>query len=570
MTISQIVDSLSTIYPKKHKSIIIKRHADLIDYAITHYDSTKRFRKNLIFMLNYASYTAIIGDTYVVDMNTPFDNIPDIEDNILRNTLQDLYLEEKKLTWDIDAITTPITAVKTEINKKSTAKTTSKLVVQEDTPKEYLYLRAPQYPRMDTSKVVLDDIVGSERFYMHPSLPIIPEKQNEISCTTDVTKMTEKELLRLFPNHLIRTRAEIMYEPCGDIPMDKDLGLLLPIGKFTPQQFRENILKYPHFFQLTRILDDEEISFYKHIEINGKLYDTLEIWDSLPDSKLIPKTSEFIKEYIVRKYLLERDSGIEHNYPLRGTLEPYLTLFAPTSFYKENSIELAKACVKSRVSFLQSRNPYLERYKQVKQGLIMPNRVINCPFKQYCRATTCRTTCPNLNEYEYLMERNGMLGNENVYSFSPKALQNASDWLTAAQGKYKVVISNDTSDTASCLTYVAVCQHYKGNTFHCSVFHLNFNEYINRIQQSWSAAGTDDDLEYIQIFLEKAKVVIVSNLDYIQFKDFQAQTLLNLAHNRKLHNQSTIIVSPKFNSLVGSGPFFARLKEVFGKEMIEL
>ena len=94
-------------------------------------------------------------------------------------------------------------------------------------------------------------------------------------------------------------------------------------------------------------------------------------------------------------------------------------------------------------------------------------------------------------------------------------------------------------------------------------------EYINKLQQSWGMSAPDDDLEYTQIFIEKCKVLVVSNIDYVQFKDFHAQTLLNMAHNRKLHNQTTLVVSPDMNRLIGSGPFFVRMKEVFGKELIK-
>lgn len=563
MYFTEITDKLK--YPSKYRQRLIKEHSKIISYAVEHYSKSKRFHKTIVNALNTVSYIALNGDTIPkIDYSSPepFADFKQLSNTDIIGVLGDIYLDADSIEWNI----TPKQETPTERKSTQRIKENVKLV---DTPKEYLYLRAPQYPRMDTSKLFMSDYVGNEHFYMHPSLPIIPEKQTDISCTTDVKLMTDRDLMKLFPNRLIRTRAEVMYQPYGDIPMDEDLGLLIPISGYSKEDIRENIIKYPHFYQLTRLYNDEEISFYKHIEIDGKLFLTLDVWDSLPDSKLIPKTAEFIKEYVIRKYLLDRDHGVKQNYPLRGTLEPYLTLFAPPDFYGEDPIELAKSCVTARVSYLRSRNPYIERYSYVKQGILPPNTSNNCPFKQYCRQNQCKIICADLVEYEYLMERNGLLNNKSVLSFSTKCLQHASECLVASEGVYKVVISDNTSDTASCLTYAAICNHYKGNTLHCSVYHLNFMEYINRTQQSWSINGSDDDLDYINIFLDKAKVVIVSNIDFIQFKDFQAQTLLNLAHNRKLHGLSTIIVSPKLNSLVGSGPFFSRLKEVFGKEVLD-
>lgn len=566
-------------YPAKYRKKLIQEHTKIINYAVDNYTDSKVFKRNVINALNLVATKIVTGEALPdIDytLTRPFADIGRMSPSEYKAALNDIYIDIENIEWNL----TP-TIEKSDNNtpkKETTSKAKSKPVSkdkpapQEDTPKEWLFLKAPQYPRLDTTRLVLNDVINTERFYMYPSLPIIPEKQNEISCTTDVTKMTEKELLRLYPNRLIRTRAEVLYEPYGDIPMDKDLGLLLPIGDFTPAQFRENIIKFPHFFRLSRLLNDKEVSFYKHIEIDGQLYETTQIWDSLPDTKCMPMTAEFVKEYVVRRYLLEEEyGGITHKFPLRGTLDPYITLFAPPEFYKEDPVELARTCVRSRVSFYQSRNPFLERYSYVKAGKLRAYEGWNndCPFKPYCVANECSTVCANHGEYSYLMERNGLKGNLNVYSYSPKALQNASEWLTAAQGCYKVVTPPDTTEAASCLTYVAVCQQYKGNTYHCSVYHLNFAEYINKLQQSWTN-GPDDDLEYIQIFLEKAKVVIVSNLDFMQFKDFPAQILLNLAHNRKLHQQSTIIVSPKLTSLIGSGPFFSKMKEVFGKEVIDV
>lgn len=571
---TEITDKLP--YPAKLRQKFISEHNKVIDYVVDNYKDTEMFRKSVVNALNLISTKVLAGDTVPeIDYtaNKPFANLEKMSVSEYKKLLGKIYIDYNDVSWNL--------TVDTNSGRNKPSKPTSDEVMSDqgkktritdhitDTPKEYLYLRAPQYPRMDTSKLFMSDYVGNEHFYMHPSLPIIPEKQTDISCTTDVKMLTDKDLMKLFPNRLIRTRAEVMYQPYGDIPMDEDLGLLIPINGYSKEDIRENIIKYPHFYQLTRLYNDEEISFYKHIEIDGKLFPTLEVWDSLPDSKFIPKTAEFIKEYVIRKYLLDRDHGVKHNYPLRGTLEPYLTLFAPPDFYGEDPIELARSCVTARVSYLRSRNPYIERYNYVKQGILPPNTSNNCPFKQYCRQNQCKIICADLVEYEYLMERNGLLNNKSVLSFPTKCLQHASECLVASEGAYKVVISDNTSDTASCLTYAAICNHYRGNTLHCSVYHLNFMEYINRIQQSWSINGSDDDLDYINIFMDKAKVVIVSNIDFMQFKDFQAQTLLNLAHNRKLHGRSTIIVSPKLNSLVGSGPFFSRLKEVFGKEVID-
>ena len=51
----------------------------------------------------------------------------------------------------------------------------------------------------------------------------------------------------------------------------------------------------------------------------------------------------------------------------------------------------------------------------------------------------------------------------------------------------------------------------------------------------------------------------------VQFKDFQAQTLLNIIQNRTSNGLKTIIVSPKIEHLIGQGRFYSRLQGIFSK-----
>lgn len=91
--------------------------------------------------------------------------------------------------------------------------------------------------------------------------------------------------------------------------------------------------------------------------------------EKIPEMKGLKKTWPVIREYVVRRYLLERDiKGIEHKYPMFGTLDPFVTLFMPSKIYREegykDSVDIARQCVKSRVSYLQSRNPVIRRLEE--------------------------------------------------------------------------------------------------------------------------------------------------------------------------------------------------------------
>ena len=119
-----------------------------------------------------------------------------------------------------------------------------------------------------------------------------------------------------------------------------------------------------------------------------------------------------------------------------------------------------------------------------------------------------------------------------------RTLSDVSEWLTAASNSYKVVISPNSSETASALSYAAICNSWYGNRFHCAVYHLNFATYLDTVQKSWGMAALTDEMEYEQIFIAKAKMLIVSNLEYIKFNDFAAQTLLNLVSQTSIKSSA--------------------------------
>ena len=207
---------------------------------------------------------------------------------------------------------------------------------------------------------------GRDKLVIYTTLPEIPTKQNEISVTTNLNAMTDSELLNLFPDHVIHTRSPKMYEKQEGLDYDEDLGIIIPIEGFTKEEIVDNIIQYPHLYKLKKFNSEGKlVNFYTTLEIDGELIPVSEVWNTLPESKLIPCDSEFAKEYVVRRYLLEEEHGVQHRYKLFGTLDPFLTLFMPPNLYSKrgytDSIHLAKACVNSRIRYKQSRNPILRR-----------------------------------------------------------------------------------------------------------------------------------------------------------------------------------------------------------------
>ena len=187
----------------------------------------------------------------------------------------------------------------------------------------------------------------------------------------------------------------------------------------------------------------------------------------------------------------------------------------------------------------------------------------NCIFTAHCIENLCDKSCPILAEVSYLMERNGL-------SVNSKAIKNTMNLsnefihrlLQDSQGSVKSLINSETVDLANLITYHAICYNWKGNQLHCGVYNLRYSNYINLLKQSWNQKAESTELEYIRIWADSAKVLIISGIDYVNFNDFECQTLLSLIQSRHIESKSTIIISPPLKYLVGKSSFFNRILDI--------
>lgn len=375
---TQLPDKL--IYPARIRAKLSTLHSSVITYVVSNFKNTAKYKRQVVDTLNTISVYIKNNDALPSDwsVSNPLTNLELLDSSFCEDTLGNLCIKVKDIIWDVqESETDKQISIATVVTAKTLSEdtvTSSKVVnvkpkrdvgvVVSPTPKENLYIKPPTIPQFDASKPWLQSQLNQNVYTIYESLPIIPVNQSQISVTTDVSKMTIIDMMKLYPNHFIRTRAATMYENHDGLTLDDDIGIILPIVGFSPTQVKDNIIKYPHIYKLTRYMNNKFTSFYSNIEIDGELHDTLSIWDSLPDSKKMPRNSEFIKEYVVRRYLLERDIlGVEHKYPLFGTLEPFLTLFTTSDDYIRlgytDVTDIAKQCVISRVSYKRSRNPIL-------------------------------------------------------------------------------------------------------------------------------------------------------------------------------------------------------------------
>lgn len=377
--------------PKVYKGRLGAIHSSIIVYVASHFRDSKKYKQQVVDVLNLATYYILVDESPDTSWrpDNPLVNVPEVDPDLVEAALQDMFLTVDAILWDVkpvevdaeivDDLPTPILTgveviepVKVTPTKQKVEKSvpTASETVPCPTPKQDLYIQPPVVPQFDYARPWIKGIDGADSLVIYTTLPDIPTKQNEISVTTDVSKLTSRELMQLYPNCTIHTRASVMYEPLEGVELHPQLGLILPIEGFTREEVIDNIIRYPHIFKLARELDGKHYSFYSHIEVDGELLGTLDIWDTLPEAYVLPRQAEFVKEYVVRRYLLERDvKHIKHRYPIYGTLDPFLTLFMRPDDYIQlgykDPIAIAKECVQSRVSYKQSRNPVLRRLKYV-------------------------------------------------------------------------------------------------------------------------------------------------------------------------------------------------------------
>ena len=187
----------------------------------------------------------------------------------------------------------------------------------------------------------------------------------------------------------------------------------------------------------------------------------------------------------------------------------------------------------------------------------------DCIFTGFCVNGDCDKACPDYVESTYLLEKNNNSLKSNVFHSDPKLIQRYFGIVSSAETKKLItVVANNTNEAAELLTYCGICKHWKHSRLHMVVYNLRFSQYLDNIQKSWNTKGLSDDNEYVKIWAESAKLLIISNIDYINFKEFQCTTLLSLIQNRDANGLSTIIVSPQIKSLAGDGLFFGKLKNM--------
>lgn len=218
--------------------------------------------------------------------------------------------------------------------------------------------------RVNFDKVWHSGTYDGETYVIGTSLPEIPELQCDVSITTNVDRMTEADLIHLYPTREFKEFRHHMVDKFEGCPFDKLVSSYVPIPGYTHEQLIQNIIKYPFPHEYRRFINDQFIEVWKQVEIDGELVDIVKAFDQSELYGKVQRCRRVLQEYGYRKAMLDLEYGKEVNYPLIGDIQPYLALVFPEYVYKElgyDTVELARKSVISRVSLLRSVNPVIRR-----------------------------------------------------------------------------------------------------------------------------------------------------------------------------------------------------------------
>lgn len=198
----------------------------------------------------------------------------------------------------------------------------------------------------------------------------------------------------------------------------------------------------------------------------------------------------------------------------------------------------------------------------------------DCIFTSHCTESFCDKSCPNLVETSYLLERNNIDMSSEVFKEFYSQLDEMLVDLSKDESGIQTFFANskDSVRVAEFITYCEICKNWKGSRLHCTVYNLKFSKYLDDTKKSWSMKGEPEDLEYVRIWIDTCKVLVISHMDYVKFGDFETQTLLNLLQSRQSGDKKTILVSPPLNRLVTAGGtanmFFDSLKQIMNASKV--
>lgn len=207
----------------------------------------------------------------------------------------------------------------------------------------------------------------------------------------------------------------------------------------------------------------------------------------------------------------------------------------------------------------------------------------NCPFNNSCIKTVCDMSCSSKSEFEHWMHRCDLKLTNPMVNASRTDINTAARVLDATQDA-KIIRNSNAANIgvlstknpqymADLVAYVAISKYCQGNGFYNGVYKLNFSKYLEDIKESWNSRTDPTKLEDKRNWIQASKFLVISNLGFVRFGDFESQTLLNIFQDRYDSDKFTIVVlEDSKHSLPGKSDslFYKKLRDELDHRSVRL
>lgn len=207
----------------------------------------------------------------------------------------------------------------------------------------------------------------------------------------------------------------------------------------------------------------------------------------------------------------------------------------------------------------------------------------NCPFNNSCIKAMCDMSCSTRSEFEHWLNRCDIRLTNPVLCASRSEVNTAARVLDATQSA-KDIRNRDSANIgvlstrnpqymADLVAYVAISKYCQTNGFYNGVYKLNFSKYLDDIKESWNHRSDSTKLEDKKNWIQSARFLVITNLGFVRFGDFESQTLLNIFQDRYDSDKYTIVVlENERHSLPGKNDslFYHKLKDELENRSVRL
>lgn len=183
-----------------------------------------------------------------------------------------------------------------------------------------------------------------------------------------------------------------------------------------------------------------------------------------------------------------------------------------------------------------------------------------------CTEVCCSEACNLWSETSYLMYRNNIRTDKPV-DYDSRYKNHILKFIRACEkSDYVICRPNCTTAYQQALTMMSIGMVWKSNAHRCSVYTLNFTEYLDSLKVSYGGIS-DDNFGYKKIWSQSSEILIIHGLDYISYGLHEFTTLFQMIESRRAKGKLTfILLRNSIESLKGKQDVLSsvqdRLKEV--------